>query len=182
MLLGVPLIARRTRRTVLTSVSLTIAVTMVVTAITLQSEVNVREQTHHLVRVTGLLDNGSSIGGRVTHVVWILAAALVVLAGINAFFTTWASVIDAQRPTALARALGATPRHVSARLTTAQLEAALVAACIGIPAGLGLYQAGGQSEPLDPAAGRRAAMHPRRGRARHLHPRMRGLRVLIGET
>jgi hypothetical protein len=65
----------------------------------------------------------------------------------NAIFTTWATVIDAQRPTALARALGATPRQVSAGLTTAQLVAALVAACIGIPAGLGLYQIAGGRWP-----------------------------------
>jgi putative ABC transport system permease protein len=150
LLLGVRLMARRTRRTVLTSVSLALAVTMVVAAITLESEVNVRAQTHHLG--AGLVDWSSSIGGRVTHVVWILGAVLVVLAGINAIFTTWATVIDAQRPTALARALGATPRQVSAGLTTAQLFAALVAACIGIPAGLGLYQlAGGDVATANPS-------------------------------
>jgi putative ABC transport system permease protein len=112
--------------------------------------VNVREQSHHLG--TGLVDWSNSIGGRVTHVVWILGAVLVVLAGINAIFTTWATVIDAQRPTALARALGATPRQVSAGLTTAQLLAALVAACIGIPAGLGVYQlAGGNVATANPS-------------------------------
>jgi putative ABC transport system permease protein len=70
---------------------------------------------------------------------------LVVLAGITAIFTTWATVIDVQRPTALTRALGATPRQVSAGLTTSQLLAGVVAACIGIPAGLGLYQLAGGS-------------------------------------
>jgi putative ABC transport system permease protein len=151
LLLGVRLVARRTRRTVLTSVSLAIAVTMVVAAITLQSEVNVREQGHNAIGLSGLL-NSSSVGGRVTHVVWILGAVLVVLAGINAIFTTWATVIDAERPTALARALGATPRQVSAGLTTAQLLAALVAACVGIPAGLGLYElAGGHVATANPS-------------------------------
>jgi putative ABC transport system permease protein len=137
---------------VLTSVSLTIAVTMVITALTLQSEVNVREQSHNTVGLTGLLNNTSGIGGRVTHVVWVLGAVLVVLAGINVIFTTWATVIDAQRPTALARALGATPRQISAGLTTAQLVPALVAACIGIPAGLGLYElAGGNVADANPS-------------------------------
>jgi len=75
-----------------------------------------------------------------------------VLAGITVIFTTWATVIDAQRPTALARALGATPRQVSAGLTTAQLLAGVVAACIGIPAGLGLYQlAGGSVAKANPS-------------------------------
>jgi putative ABC transport system permease protein len=161
LLLGVRLVARRTRRTVLTSVSLALAVTMVVAAITLQSEVNVRAQTHHLVGISGLADSSSSLGGRVTHVVWILGAVLVVLAGINAIFTTWATVIDAQRPTALARAMGATPRQVSAGLTSAQLVAALVAACIGIPAGLGLYQlAGGQVASANPSILLLAAVLP----------------------
>jgi len=145
---------------VLTTVSLTIAVTMVVAAITLQSEVNVREQSH-TVGISGLLDSSSSIGGRVTHVVWILGAVLVVLAGINAIFTTWATVIDAQRPTALARALGATPRQISAGLTSAQLVAGLVAACIGVPAGLGLYQlAGGNVAKANPSILLLAAVLP----------------------
>jgi hypothetical protein len=39
---------------------------------------------------------------------------MVVLAAINAIFITQATVLDAQRPSALARALGATPRQVSA--------------------------------------------------------------------
>jgi putative ABC transport system permease protein len=123
----------------------------VVTAITLQQEVDVRYQRHNLVGLNGVANSGFA-GTSVTHVVWILGAVLVVLAGINAIFTTWATVIDAQRPTALARALGATPRQVSAGLTTAQLVPALVAACIGIPAGLGLYQlAGGSVATADPS-------------------------------
>jgi putative ABC transport system permease protein len=152
LLLGVRLIGRRTRRTVLTSISLALAVATVVTAITLQAEVNLRAQTHHLAGVTGLLDNSSLIGGRVTHVVWILGAVLVVLAGINAIFTTWATVIDAQRPTALARALGATPRQVSGGLAAAQVLPGLIAAWIGIPAGLALYQlAGGRVATANPS-------------------------------
>jgi putative ABC transport system permease protein len=124
---------------------------MVVAAITLQQEVDVREQGHNAIALTGLL-NSNSVGGRATHVVWILGAVLVVLAGITVIFTTWATVIDAQRPTALARALGATPRQVSAGLTTAQLLAGVVAACIGIPAGLGLYQlAGGSVAKANPS-------------------------------
>jgi putative ABC transport system permease protein len=45
--------------------------------------------------------------------------------------------------TALARALGATPRQVGAGLTTAQLLPGLAAACVGIPAGLMLYELAG---------------------------------------
>jgi putative ABC transport system permease protein len=149
MLLGLRLISRRPRRALLTSASQTIAVATVVAAITLQSEINLREQTPV---GTGLVDWSSSIGGRVTHLVWILGAVLVVLAGLTAIFTTWATVIDAERPTALARALGATPRQVSSALTASQLLPALIAACIGIPAGLAVYQlAGGQLANANPS-------------------------------
>ena len=68
---------------------------------------------------------------------------LVSLAAITAAFTAWATVIDAQRSTALARALGATPRQINTSLITVQLLAALPAAGLGIPAGLLLYAAAG---------------------------------------
>jgi putative ABC transport system permease protein len=75
--------------------------------------------------------------------VYLLSAILTLLAAVNAIFATWMTVIDAQRPTALSRALGATPRQISAGLTSAQLIPGLIAACLGIPVGLGLYQAAG---------------------------------------
>src|SRR6202035_5622193 len=86
------------------------------------------------------------------HVLLVLSVILVTLAAISTTFTAWAAVIDAQIATALARALGATPRQVSAGLTTAQLVPGLVAACLGIPIGLLLYQvAGGRlNEGLPP--------------------------------
>ena len=68
---------------------------------------------------------------------------LIVLAAVNAIFATWVTVIDAQRPTALSRALGATPRQITAGLTAMQLVPGLIAACLGIPLGLGIYQAAG---------------------------------------
>jgi hypothetical protein len=65
--------------------------------------------------------------------------------------TAVAMVVAAQTSTALARALGATPPQISAGLTTAQLLPGLVAACVGIPAGLLLYQlAGGQPSEATP--------------------------------
>jgi putative ABC transport system permease protein len=85
----------------------------------------------------------TTVAGRVTHLVFLLTAVLIVLAAINAIFTTWATVIDAQRPTALARALGATPRQVTAGLAASQLMPGLLAACLGIPLGLALYEAAG---------------------------------------
>ena len=132
LLLALRLVARRPRRSVLSAASLTIAVAMVVAALTLRH----RNDLH---AVSG------TIADRVSHVVFVLSAILVVLAAINAIFTTWATVIDAQRPNALARALGATPRQVSGGLTASQLVPGLVAALLGIPAGLALYTFAGGS-------------------------------------
>ena len=95
------------------------------------------------------------MAGRVTHLVFLLSAILIALAAINAIFTTWATVIDAQRQTAITRALGATPGQITAGLTTSQLMPGLFASCLGIPLGLALYQlAGGHvSEASPPVCG-----------------------------
>jgi len=147
LLLGLRLVARRTRRTVLTSASLMIAVAMVVAALTVQHDLAVtyQQQAH----VGGFLIS-SSIGSA-NHVLVMLSVILVILAAISATFTAWATVIDAQRSTALARALGATPRQISAGLTAAQLVPGLAAACVGIPAGLLLFGlAGGNLSDASP--------------------------------
>jgi putative ABC transport system permease protein len=147
LLFGLRLVARRTRRTVLTSASLTIAVTMVVAALTVQHDLAVTEQRSAPI---GLFVSSSN-GDQANHVLVLLSVILVILAAISATFTAWATVIDAQTSTALARALGATPRQVSAGLTTAQLLPGLAAACVGIPAGLLLYElAGGHLSEASP--------------------------------
>ncbi len=51
----------------------------------------------------------------------VLTVALIILAAVNAIFTAWATVLDASYPAALARALGTTPRQLSAGLTASQL-------------------------------------------------------------
>ena len=145
LLLAVRLVARRIRRSLLTAASMTIAVAMVVAALTLEHKVQLSNQQQ--VAAAG----GATVADRVTHLVFLLSAILIVLAAINAIFTTWATVIDAQRPTALARALGATPGQITAGLATAQLMPGLLAACLGIPLGLALYQlAGGHVAQASP--------------------------------
>ena len=138
MLLGLRLTARRARRSALTTASLTIAVAMVVAALTITHRTEVRDQQ----TPTGLfISSGPS--DRITHLVLLLSAILVVLAAINVIFTGWATAIDAERTTALARALGATPRQVSGALTVSQLLPGLLATCLGVPAGLLFYAAAG---------------------------------------
>lgn len=148
LLLGMRLAARRPRRTALGAASLVIAVAMIVAVLTMQH----RSETPNAFSAAAGMLPGSSMAERVSHVVFIVSLILVVLAAINTLVTTWSTVIDAQRPTALARAMGATPRQISAGLTAAQLLPALAAACLGIPAGLALYRAvsgsGSQSPPV----------------------------------
>jgi predicted lysophospholipase L1 biosynthesis ABC-type transport system permease subunit len=53
----------------------------------------------------------------VSHVMLVLTVALVILAAVNAIVTAWATVLDASYPAALARALGTSPRQLSAGLS-----------------------------------------------------------------
>ncbi len=71
----------------------------------------------------------------------VLSVALLTLAAVNATFIAIATVLDARRASALARALGATPRQVSLGTSAAQLLPALPGAVLGVPAGIGLYTA-----------------------------------------
>ena len=147
LLFAARLVARRTRRSILTCAGLTVAVAMVVAALTVEHGLAVKAQQ---APPAGFFVSSNIVSG-VNHVLIVLSVSLVVLAAVSAIFTAWATVIDAQGATALARALGATPRQISAGLTTAQLLPALVAACLGIPAGLLLYGlAGGHVSEAQP--------------------------------
>ncbi len=137
LLFAVRLLARRPRRAALTAASLSLAVAMIVASLALRYRIEVHNQAFGASVGTG------GVADRVSHLVYLLSAVLIVLAAVNAIFATWVTVIDAQRPTALSRALGATPRQITAGLTAMQLVPGLIAACLGIPLGLGIYQAAG---------------------------------------
>jgi putative ABC transport system permease protein len=77
---------------------------------------------------------------------------VVVLAALNAIFTTWATVIDARRASALMRALGARVPQVSSGLVVAQVLSALPGAILGIPLGIGLSHAAVKNGSLPPAS------------------------------
>jgi putative ABC transport system permease protein len=146
LLFAVRTVARRPRRIALTAASLTVAVAMVVATLALRYRIDVRNQQQ-----AGYYFGTGTIADRVGQLVFILTTILVVLAAINAIFTAWVTVIDVQRPTALTRAIGATPRQIGAGLAAAQLIPGLLAACLGIPVGLGLYQlAGGHLQETSP--------------------------------
>jgi hypothetical protein len=66
-------------------------------------------------------------------VLLVITVTLVALAAVNAVFVTWATALDAKHSSALARALGATPRQVSSGLSVAQVLPALAGAALGHP-------------------------------------------------
>jgi putative ABC transport system permease protein len=69
----------------------------------------------------------------------VLTVVLVALTVLNAICAGWATVLDARHASALARALGTTPRQVSAGIAMAQMLPAVPGALLGVPLGIGLF-------------------------------------------
>jgi ABC-type lipoprotein release transport system permease subunit len=127
LLLGLRVAGRRPRRVVLAVLSITITISGIVAALAAHADI---------------ADGSNSVrADRLNHVLLAITITLVALAAVNAIFITWATALDAKRSSALARALGATPRQVSAALSAAQVLPALVGAIVGIPGGLALLAA-----------------------------------------
>ena len=112
------------------AISLLITVATVVTVLMVH--------THNL-QVDGHSALANPQTDKLNAVLAVITVVLVALAAVNVIFITWVTALDARRPSALARALGATPDQVAAGLSVAQLLPALPAALLGIPAGIGLY-------------------------------------------
>ena len=168
LVLGLLLAIRRPRRAILTTLSLLITDVMIVCALALHSSFASGKSTDVMVNQPGL---GDPLLAQVDSVVLVVTVILVVLATINTIFITQATVLDAQRPSALARAFGATPYQVSAGLTAAQLIPALLGGILSVPAGISLYRvaarvAGGAPNANLPGLldGRRDRRHSRRCR------------------
>jgi putative ABC transport system permease protein len=80
--------------------------------------------------------------GMLRHVLLVWSSILLCLAAVNVLVITWTTVLDNRHSSALARALGATPRQVSAALAAAQVLPALVGAVLGVfPGGFALFAA-----------------------------------------
>lgn len=134
LLLGLRLIARRPRRALLGAANVAVTMTGVVAVLTLHAIAGLRIEGGG----SGLND---PVVNRDEQVLLVLTVALLSLASLNAIFTGWATVLDTRQPSALVRALGATPRQVIAGLLTAQALPALPGAVAGIPLGIGLVLA-----------------------------------------
>ena len=140
LLLGLRLAARRPRRALLAMLSIGITVSGIVAALAAHAD---------------LADSGASTADparadRLNQVLLIITITLAALAAVNAIVVTWATALDARHASAVARALGATPRQVSAGLSAAQLLPALAGAVLGIPGGIALFAAVGDSATLPP--------------------------------
>lgn len=137
MLLGLRLAVRRPRRAALALGSLAITAAMVVSALALHGDIARKDaQATGIMFVPGA---PNPVTEQVNRVVIVLTCALLALAAVNAVLIAWATSLDSRRPTALARALGATPGQVAAGLSAAQLLPALPAGALAIPLGLAVY-------------------------------------------
>jgi ABC-type lipoprotein release transport system permease subunit len=132
LLLALRVAARRPRRVVLGVVSIAITVSGIYVALVLNAFLTTHPPGGYDAAQVELL----------RQVLLVVMVILLSLAAVNAIFITWATVLDNRHASALARALGATPREVSAALAAAQVLPALAGAILGVfPGGFALFHA-----------------------------------------
>lgn len=128
LLLGLRLASRRLWRTVLSALGIAVTVSAIVAALAARS--------HEAAQTHGLPDPQAA---RLDQVLLVVSVVLVVLAVVDALVITWAGTLDARRPLAIARAVGAGPEEAGGALFAAQLLPAFAGTLLGIPGGIGLY-------------------------------------------
>jgi len=151
VLFGLRLVARRPRRALLSAANIAITVTGIVAVLSFHATVDTRLGAAATASITtGGLSNPVVI--RDEQMLTVITIMIVVLAALNAIFTTWATVIDARRASALMRALGARASQVSSGLVVTQVLSALPGAIVGVPLGIGLVHAVIKHGSLPPAS------------------------------
>ncbi len=145
-LFGLRMAARRPRRALLSAASIAVTVCGIVAVLAFHATVN--------GKMTGGSAGGlaSPVVSRDGQVLLVITIMLVTLSALNAVFTAWATVLDARRPSALMRALGARSQQVSTGLLAAQVLSALPGAVLGIPLGIGLFKAVAGHQTAPPSA------------------------------
>jgi ABC-type lipoprotein release transport system permease subunit len=133
LLLGIRMAAGRLRRAVLGAASVAVTSAGIVAVLTFRATVD-----HDLGAAAGQADD--PVVSRDTQMLLVITIVLVALAVLNAVCTAWATVLDFRRSAALARALGASPRQVSAGVAWAQVLPAVPGTLLGIPLGLALFK------------------------------------------
>jgi putative ABC transport system permease protein len=133
LLLALRVAARRPRRAVLGVASIAITVSGIYVALILNAFLTTRP-------LPGGYDDAQV--ALLRQVLLVVMVTLLSLAAVNAIVVTWTTVLDNRHSSALARALGATPREVSAALAAAQVLPALAGAIVGVfPGGFALFTA-----------------------------------------
>jgi putative ABC transport system permease protein len=141
LLLGLRLVARRPRRSILSGVTVGITATTIVAVLTVHAhQAVVGGADGAASRLPALINPRSE---RIDQVLLVLTVMLVVLASVNALFITQVTAVDARHSGGLVRALGATHEQFAAALGAAQLIPAVPGVLAGIPAGIGLVGAVG---------------------------------------
>ena len=138
LLFGLRLVARRPRRALLGAASITVTAAGVVAVLAFHVIVD----RSGPVATSGL---SNPVVIRDEQMLTVLTVVLVTLTVLNAICATWTTVLDTRAASALARALGATPRQVSAGIAAGQVIPAVPGALLGVPLGIGLYAAASSS-------------------------------------
>jgi putative ABC transport system permease protein len=140
MLFGLRLVARRPRRAILSSANMAVTVTGFVVVVSFHATVANKLSS---AATSGLISGGLSdpVVNRDLQMLGVVTVMLVTLALLNAIFTTWATVLDARRASAVMRALGARGRQVSLGLVFAQVISAVPGTLVGVGLGLLLFKA-----------------------------------------
>jgi putative ABC transport system permease protein len=145
-LFGLRMVGRRPRRALLSAASVAITVCGIVAVLAFHATVN--------GKTTGVSTGGlaNPVVSRDEQVLTVITIMLVTLSALNAIVTAWATVLDARRPSALMRALGARSQQVSAGLLAAQVLSALPGAVLGVPLGIALFKLVGGHQTAPPSA------------------------------
>jgi putative ABC transport system permease protein len=132
-LFAVRLVARRPRRALLSAANVAVTMTGLVAVLSFHADVDGKLAGAKYLTAGGLSD---PVINRDLQMLAVITVMLVGLAVLNVIFTTWATVLDARRSSALMRALGARTRQVSSGLVVAQVLSALPGAVVGVPLGI----------------------------------------------
>ena len=137
LLLGLRLVARRPRRALLSLASVAVTTAGIVAVLAFHTTVH--------LNIAGLPRGlGNPVFERDEQVLMVVTVVLFALAALNAICAAWATVLDTGRASALARALGASPRQVTAGIAAAQVLPAVPGVLLGIPLGIGLFDVAAQ--------------------------------------
>nr|WP_317453559.1 FtsX-like permease family protein [Streptomyces sp. CBMA152] len=133
LLLGLRLAARRPRRAALGAASAAITVSGIVAVLIAHQRINSQPFGPDAL--------SNPLADQLDQTMLVITAMIGILASINAIFIAWATVLDARRSSAVARALGASPPQVTSALVAAQAIPVLAGAVLGLPGGILLYTA-----------------------------------------